>query len=103
MDALSDLDSRPSTINILKRFYTKAITLEEHLQQTVSTTRFNRIANATRKSESIRKLITSTLVCSNKMSLDDEDDDVGEHTSLLSNGDHDTQSEVSLLLTAFSH
>jgi len=95
MDALGDLDSRPSTINILKRFYTKPITLEEHLQQTVSTTRFNRIANAIRKTETIRKLVTTTLVCSNKISFDEEDDDVGEHTSLLLNGDHAAQSEVS--------
>jgi hypothetical protein len=100
MDTLSDLDSKPSTSNILKRFYTKVISLEEHLHQTVSITRFRQIAKASRKNEIIRKLITTTLVCTSPIVSFDEDDDdnVGEHTSLLSTGDHATQAEVGLLL-----
>jgi hypothetical protein len=98
MEALNDTSSKPSTSKILKRFYTKVISLEEHLQQTVSTTRFHRMSDASRKIEEIRKLIATTLVCSTpKPSFHLEDDnDVGEHTSHLSIGDHATQSEVSV-------
>jgi hypothetical protein len=96
MEALNDSSSKPSTSNILKRFYTKVISLEEHLQQTVSTTRFHRISDASRMNETIRKLIGTTLVCTTpKPSFHlEDDDDIGEHTSHLSIGDHATQSEV---------
>jgi hypothetical protein len=96
MEALNDSTLKPSTTNTLKKFYTKVISLEEHLQQTVSTTRFHRVSDASRKNETIRKLIATTLVCTTpKPSFHlEDDDDVCEHTSHLSIGDHATQSEV---------
>lgn len=93
MDNLG-VDSRPSSLNILKTFYQNVTRLDEYLKQNVSESRFTRITAAAQENDGLKNLLHTALVCVNPNYLMDEDDEVDREISILSVGDHATQSEV---------
>ena len=94
MDTLF-LDTKPSTSNILKTFYTEVTRLSDYLNHTVSSTRFARINIASHENEELNKLLNTSLVCLNPKYITNEDDEEMERdVSILSMGGYATQSEV---------
>jgi hypothetical protein len=93
MDNLG-VDSRPSSLNILKVFYRNITRLDEYLKQNVSESRFGRITAASQENEGLKTLLHTALVCVNPNYLMDGDDEMDREISILSIGDHATQSEV---------
>lgn len=93
MDNLG-VDSRPSSLNILKTFYQNVARLDDYLKRNVSESRLGRITFASQENEGLKNLLHTTLVCVNPNYLVDEDDEMDREISVLSVGDHTTQSEV---------
>jgi hypothetical protein len=89
------VESNPSSLNILKRFYTRVIRLDEYLLRNVSESRFEIITTAAQKNEEMKTLLQTALVCINpRFHVTDEDDPFIDEISILSVGEHATQSEV---------
>jgi hypothetical protein len=86
--------SRPSSFNILKKFYLSVTSLDQYLKTTVSENRYARIVSAAREHETMKKLIETAYVCVNPDLHIVEDDDGHRDISILSTGDSATQSEV---------
>lgn len=99
------VDSRPSTLNILRRFYTRVNRLDEYIKSKVSEKRYAKVLLVATDHDGMRKLIESAYVCQNpKISIihdDDNDEDGLDHSSVLSIGDHVTQSEVYLQIGVY--
>lgn len=96
MDPLK-VESRPSTLNILRKFYTKVTRLDEHIKDTVSENRCAKVLRVAKEHEAMKKLIETAYVCVNpKINIIQDDDDGLDDPSVLSIGDHATQSEVLL-------
>jgi hypothetical protein len=90
MDVLK-LETRPSSFNILKKYYTNVAILKEHLQTIVSDKRFSRIVEMSTANEDLRKLIETTYICRNRdRFVEDEDAD---ETSMIS-AENSNQGEV---------
>src|SRR5438876_11860965 len=89
------IDSKPSSSNILRKFYTKVIRLNDYIQQNVSSNRFERITAAAQENNVMKTLLHTALVCINPKFnfLDDEDSSLDE-ISILSVGEHAAQNEV---------
>lgn len=91
------IDLKPSSLNILRRFYTRVIPLGEYLRGNVSENRFERITTAATENQSIKTLLQTALVCVNpRIHITDEEDAFMNEISILSVGEHATQSEVNL-------
>src|SRR5947207_12334030 len=94
------MDTRPSTYNILTKYFAKVIIMREYIQDTVSTNRYARIAQVARANDSLRTLLDSTYICYNP-TLSIVDDDGLDYTSILPTGEQYTQAEVYLSCTVF--
>ena len=91
------IESKPSSLNILKRFYTRVIPLEEYLRRNVSENRFEKITSAAKENKRMKTLIQTTLVCVNpRIHITDETDPFMDEISILTVGEHATQSEVNI-------
>jgi hypothetical protein len=91
------INSKPSSLNILRRFYTRVIPLHDYLQRNVSKNRFERITTAAKVNEGMNTLVQTALVCVNpRIHITDEEDVFMNEISILSVGEHATQSEVNL-------
>jgi hypothetical protein len=98
MDGLK-VESRPSTLNILRKFYTRVTRLDQYIRDKVSENRYAKVLRVANEHNGMSKLIETAYVCVNpKIHLiqDDDDDDGLNDPSVLSIGDHATQSEVFL-------
>ena len=94
------VDSRPSTLNILRKFYTRVTRLDEYIKDKVSENRYAKVLRVAREHDGMRKLIETAYVCVNpKIHIIQDDDDCDGLNDLLelSIGDHATQSEVLLV------
>jgi hypothetical protein len=94
MDETLGIDSKPSSLNILKKFYRRVTRLDEYLRENVSDSRFARITAASQQNAELMKLLNTSLVCFNPKFLDDDDNEMDNEISILSVGEHVTQSEV---------
>lgn len=91
------IDLKPSSLNILRRFYTRVIPLGEYLRGNVSSSRFERITAAATENQGMKTLLQTTIVCVNpRIHITDEEDVFMDEISILSVGEHATQSEVNL-------
>lgn len=100
MDA--KVESRPSTLNILRKFYTRVNRLDDYIRCKVSENRYAKVIGEAKDHDGMRMLIDTAYVCQNpKIRIiqndNDSDDDYDglDYSSVLSIGDHVTQSEVS--------
>jgi len=92
------IELKPSSLNILKRFYTRVIPLDEYLRRNVSESRFERITSAANENNGMKTLLQTALVCVNpRIHITDEEDPFMDEISILSVGEHATQSEVNIL------
>ena len=93
----SNVDSRPTALNILKKHYIKVRILNDYLKESVSSGRYAKLQRVASENDAMRKLIETIYVCVNpKFHIMDDDADVSER-SILSIGDHATQTEVPIL------
>ena len=88
------VDSRPSSLNILKKHYIKVIRLDEYIKETVSAARYAKVLGGAREHEGMRKLVETAYVCMNPKLYMVEDDDEFNDPSILSLSGHVTQAEV---------
>jgi len=90
----NNVDSRPTVLNILKKHYLRVRLLKDYLKERVSSGRYAKLQRVATENEAMRKLIETAYVCVNpKFHLLDDDEDISER-SILSIGDHATQTEV---------
>jgi hypothetical protein len=87
-----DVDARPSSFNILRKHYLKVQRLSEYIDETVSTARIQRVNQAAKSSDSLRKLLNTTYVCPNPQNYYDEEDE--NDVSNLSVGEYANQADV---------
>ena len=92
------MDSRPSSLNILRKFYIRVTRLDEYVKGQVSENRYARLLSTAQEHDAMKKLIQTAYVCLNpKLQILDDDDGLGG-PSVLSIGDHATQNEVELAI-----
>lgn len=98
------MDSRPSSLNILRKFYLRVTRLDDYIKGQVSDSRYARLLSLAQEHDGMKKLIQTAYVCLNPklQIMDDEDDDFCDR-SVLSNGDHVTQTEVKSPTVIYSH
>jgi hypothetical protein len=88
------MDSRPSSLNILRKFFLRVTRLDEYIKAQVSENRYARLLSMAEEHEGMKKLIQTAYVCFNpKLQIMEEDDGLDD-PSVLSIGDHATQTEV---------
>jgi len=88
------VDSRPTSLNILKKHYLKVRLLKDYLKERVSSRRYAKVERVAVENEGMRKLIETAYVCANPtFHILDDDGDISER-SILTIGDHATQTEV---------
>lgn len=88
------VDTKPSSLNILKKFYVKVVQLEHYIKENVSENRFAKIRSTSQEHEAMRKLIETTYVCINPQFYMIDEGDSLDGPSLLSIGEHASQTEV---------
>jgi hypothetical protein len=86
-------NTKPSTFNILSKFYVKVLSLDVYIRGTVSTRRYTRISLAARENDSLRTLLGMTWVCYNP-TLSMMDDDGLDYPSITLSGEGCTQTDV---------
>jgi len=92
------MDSKPSSLNILRKFYLRVTRLDEYIKGKVSDTRYARLVSVAQEHDAMKKLIQTAYVCFNpKLQIMDDDDNDFVDRSVLSIGDHATQTEVNRL------
>jgi len=88
------MESRPSSLNILRKFFIRVTRLDEYIKGQVSENRYARLLSRAQEHEGMKKLIQTAYVCLNpKLQIMDDDDGLDD-PSVLSIGDHATQTEV---------
>jgi len=89
------MDSRPSSLNILKKFFIRVTRLDEYIRGQVSENRYARLLSVAQEHEGMKNLIQTAYVCLNpKLQIMDDDDGLDD-LSVLSIGEHATQTEAS--------
>jgi len=87
------MDSKPSSLNILKKYYVKVLKMEEYIRESFSNNRYAKVLNTSRGHDGMTKLLQTAYVCFNPR-LDIEDEDGLDYTSILSPGKNTTQAEA---------
>jgi hypothetical protein len=88
------IETKPSSLNILKNFYVRVLPLEEYIKENVSENRFAKVRHASHEHEAMCKLIETAYVCINPQFHMIDDGDGLDGPSILSIGEHATQTEV---------
>jgi hypothetical protein len=87
-------DSKPSSLNILRRHYIKVVRLGQYVKDKVSDNRYTKVTRVARENNGMKKLIETAYVCYDPNFHIGDDDDQLDDPSVLSLGEHATQAEV---------
>jgi hypothetical protein len=93
MDSL-DTVSRPSSLGILKKYYSQVLQLDEYTKQNVSEGRFAKVLRVAGEHFGMKSLIETAYVCVNPNIFIDDDDDGLDDPSILSTGENVSHGEV---------
>jgi hypothetical protein len=90
-------ETQPSSLNILRKYYVKVLRMDEFIKGNVSEKRFSRVQRVAQEHQGFRHLIETAQVCENPKPRFFEEDDGLDDLSILSVGEHATQTEVCLV------
>jgi hypothetical protein len=85
--------SRPSTLGILRKYYTSVLHLVDYIKENHSQNRFAKVLCVAEEHEGMKKLIETAYVCTTASLFEDDDDGLDDQ-SILATGENASQIEV---------